>query len=565
MGLLGEAMRIIFGGVIISRLLYLSGILVSLAFFPINANSAECETGIISHKIINTTPSYVEVEVTYCYGGEFGKDISIGGVLLAHDFPEQEVMKSYPVKKGKHNKKFKISRLPKRNYSHQTEYIKIFIKTGPPTRVKVANKTVKFIHEWPEVSGELDSFTSEELKNKIRMIEINLNDVNRTGRYQIADVSKGMLDEILQTHDKYIPAYIQLARYYLLTDRNLKGTFKINDSAGIRKSEEILRLALSIDSQDKDVKVFLAYILSLQGKYGEADKIFSSLINTYKRNYRLYSNYGIHLYRKKQTKEAIKVLNKTLLEKSTKYPGHMEHPEYADGNFRAQEIAVKVLIIIHKNNNDYDSLEKTLQKAISIFKSNCYRYQYAEIKQNRYGDYETAIRTLKAPKYGRSTCEAQENTVITKSLYMKWAKENDESSYIKAKLKDADMSVVIRDFTRSKYLLPIIDKLLKKGHDINSKNKRNLSALGLCIKESDINCVEKLLELGANVNEELNGDGVTPLILAVAYNNVDLVKVLIKHNANVDLETKQGVTARALANSRNNSQIVNLLNKPRGI
>ena len=68
-----------------------------------------------------------------------------------------------------------------------------------------------------------------------------------------------------------------------------------------------------------------------------------------------------------------------------------------------------------------------------------------------------------------------------------------------------------------------------------------------------------LIEAGADINNQANYDGNTPLHVAARFGNVQIVQLLLKHNANKDLLNKDEETAFQLAEYGGSSECINLL------
>jgi hypothetical protein len=63
---------------------------------------------------------------------------------------------------------------------------------------------------------------------------------------------------------------------------------------------------------------------------------------------------------------------------------------------------------------------------------------------------------------------------------------------------------------------------------------------------------------GANINE-LDNDGNTPLVLAISYGGLELMKELLKHNACVNIKCKYGRTALHCASEHGLVEMVEIL------
>ena len=77
------------------------------------------------------------------------------------------------------------------------------------------------------------------------------------------------------------------------------------------------------------------------------------------------------------------------------------------------------------------------------------------------------------------------------------------------------------------------------------------------IAKGDIETVKKLISLGADVNEKSNG--MTPLQYAAKFNRVEIIKVLYKNGAKVDVKSDKGMTAMKYAKLSNAKEAITLL------
>ncbi len=67
------------------------------------------------------------------------------------------------------------------------------------------------------------------------------------------------------------------------------------------------------------------------------------------------------------------------------------------------------------------------------------------------------------------------------------------------------------------------------------------SPLCMAICKGDVAVVKKFIEYGANVNEVSNG--MTPLMFAARYNNVEILTLLVEKGANLKVKDEKGYTA----------------------
>jgi len=81
--------------------------------------------------------------------------------------------------------------------------------------------------------------------------------------------------------------------------------------------------------------------------------------------------------------------------------------------------------------------------------------------------------------------------------------------------------------------------------------------LGTAISKGDNEAARKFIEYGANVNEASNG--MTPLMIAARYNNIEVIKMLLAKGANVKAKDGKGQTALKHAEMSNAKEAVQLI------
>lgn len=79
--------------------------------------------------------------------------------------------------------------------------------------------------------------------------------------------------------------------------------------------------------------------------------------------------------------------------------------------------------------------------------------------------------------------------------------------------------------------------------------KSEISAFCKAIVKGDYETVEKLIELGTNVNEV--SLGLTPAMYAAKFNKVEILKLLVEKGANLKLRSDKGFTAKRYAQLSN--------------
>jgi len=78
---------------------------------------------------------------------------------------------------------------------------------------------------------------------------------------------------------------------------------------------------------------------------------------------------------------------------------------------------------------------------------------------------------------------------------------------------------------------------------------KNTTPLAAAVAKGDLDAVKKFIEYGADVNEKSNG--LTPLMIAARYNQVEIIDLLLKNGANVKVINDSGLTALKYAKLSN--------------
>lgn len=100
---------------------------------------------------------------------------------------------------------------------------------------------------------------------------------------------------------------------------------------------------------------------------------------------------------------------------------------------------------------------------------------------------------------------------------------------------------------------------LTKNHQLSENELIKVDHSPICkaIIKGDVEAVKKFIEYGANVNETSNG--LTPLMLAARYNNVEIVKLLLEKGANKRFKDENGYDALKYAEMSKAADALELL------
>ena len=106
-----------------------------------------------------------------------------------------------------------------------------------------------------------------------------------------------------------------------------------------------------------------------------------------------------------------------------------------------------------------------------------------------------------------------------------------------------------------------IQKILQQKIDINGKNKKEENtALMMASYNGKKDVVAILVKNGANLNlQDIYGD--TALFYATTKNEKEIVQILLEHGANPNIKTKKSYSPLGYAKSNGNHEIIEILEK----
>ena len=97
----------------------------------------------------------------------------------------------------------------------------------------------------------------------------------------------------------------------------------------------------------------------------------------------------------------------------------------------------------------------------------------------------------------------------------------------------------------------LVPEIIDKGADVNIKNGEGKTPLMIALSRGDIETTKVLLDKGADVNIK-NGDGKTPLMIALSRGDIETTKVLLDKGAETGMHLNKGSSVEVLQDNQGN-------------
>ena len=126
-------------------------------------------------------------------------------------------------------------------------------------------------------------------------------------------------------------------------------------------------------------------------------------------------------------------------------------------------------------------------------------------------------------------------------------------------IQENNRDLIIEEFSKKRPDVNLIKALIEVGAALNQRDSSGCTVLSYAIKGGNTAATLALLEAGADVNQENEmGDG-APLYWAIKRGFYEIIPALVDKGANVDKETRAGMTPLHLAADKGLSDVVRVL------
>lgn len=361
---------------------------------------------------------------------------------------------------------------------------------------------------------------------------------------------KHILDQILLESPEFVPAYAELARYHMKSNWNRQG---------IAQAERLLLSALELEPDHANTLVLLGYVYTHQTRYKEAEDTLARAEKLGTDNLWLHANWGELRHKQGKLDAAIERYRRVLVP-----------PRKFDSNDRPRLQAYTKLAELYIAKSDLQAADTILgEKANEFTEDACLYGKHAEFSLTRLGKADAAIeqgnlaltKGCRWPKPVRRTMGAAYLSKWSDAL----ANGKDKPApgvtalYNKGQILFNDVPALYFYLAKHDILARIIPKLTDKGLDIDTTDAYDMSALAFAIQAKETKAVERLLANGADANALIGEDQWSPLMLAIYIREKDAVNLLIKAGADIQAQSKSGLSALDLARELGYAEIVTLL------
>jgi len=128
-------------------------------------------------------------------------------------------------------------------------------------------------------------------------------------------------------------------------------------------------------------------------------------------------------------------------------------------------------------------------------------------------------------------------------------------------LEDYDETSILFYAIRNGVSIDAIEILLDYGVDIKQIDEDGLSAIDVAIKFKREDIVELCISRGLDINKTSRKSGINPLLLASCFNNIPMVELLLKHNADINSSDNSGMSAKDYAKKLGQKKMLEFLDK----
>lgn len=487
------------------------------------------------------------VRIEYRYrGGPWPARIRVYGLQGGDSPAGQKPEGVVSVARGVHSTTTLVRRDPSSRVAYTTRMVRVEMYNMPKEQV-LARKDIEYPIDWPRLP-----YNPEPARDKDRDIETLYREAVSEIDFSSSDSLRNArlkLEIIAQRDARFVPAYPEMARYYMKTNWGPEG---------LRQAERVLENGLAIDPGHANSHVLIGYVYAHQGRYKEAEAAFKRAAEIGTNNLWLWANWGELFLMQARVQDAIAMYEKAL-------EGGRSYDTYD----RARKDAYRHLIDIHRMAKEFESVDVLHRQRIADYENEpCYPYYYAKFRQRHFDDPDTVLEHAKKALAADCRHTASVRKVIGIAYYSKWlaaATPDEARSYLtQAQLFFPEGPKLIYWLAKSDTTAPVIEGLLADGISIDLPDNQGLTALAYAAKEDEVGAMKRLIALGGNPAATIGKEKIPLLAIAVLSNSKESVKCLLDSGADVDAPVYGGASMLELAEGMGYGEVAELLRNAGG-
>ncbi len=110
----------------------------------------------------------------------------------------------------------------------------------------------------------------------------------------------------------------------------------------------------------------------------------------------------------------------------------------------------------------------------------------------------------------------------------------------------------------------VIKFLVENGADVSVVDREGVGTMDIAIKFKRYDIVQFCIDSGIDPNTTKRKSGILPIILASCFNDIDMIKLLLKNGAKLDRKDKSGMSAAAYASKMGQKSVAKFLEELEG-
>lgn len=405
--------------------------------------------------------------------------------------------------------------------------------------------SVDFRHQWPDpLKVEIEQAMASGKEDAIVDKAVAMIDTNQKEELEKA---RKLLQKLVELNPKAHPALVELARIAMKTNWSAEG---------LRDAEGLLAAALQLEPESANAKVLLGYVYTHQGRYKQAEPLFTQAAAANTPNLWLWSNWGELLAMQGRKDAAVQ-----------KYMEAVRRPPPGNTYDRARLDAYANLLRLLKPQQRLDQTEALLkQRAQEYPGQECFTVDHATFVAVDRGDAEgaaTILRDVPSPYCGDRSKRVVEGGI----RYMLWAQAPDAAKpdlLRQARVVLPVSPMLLYWLAAGEKGAAVVRQLVAAGESLMLQDSANLDALSHALRFGDAAAAGRLLRLGANPLAEIGPEKMPAALIPLLNRDVDGVRLLRRSGVDYGKLRFHGVSGVEIARQQGDAQILQLIDAKGG-